>query len=100
MKKEYLYVIIYNIINIICWFTLAILFSKWWIMLFAWITSLQLKHGDRKYSRTCDKCGKRSPYADNPTDALKKAVEAGWHHYPDDIDYCPECCKNFTMDRD
>ena len=80
-----------NSISIICFTALAIIFNKWWIVLFGalFISSLQTKH---KTYRICDKCGKHSPYADNHNDALDKAKEAGWIHCVDgNKDYCPDC---------
>ena len=94
-KKEYLYVIIYDIVNIICWLTLAILFNKWWIMFFASITMLTLKNGT-SHSRTCDNCGKRGPSAESSEETINKAKKIGWHHNPDGTDYCPECTSSFT----
>lgn len=80
-----------NIIAIIAWTALAILFDKWWIALFSllFISSIKIPI---KSCRVCDRCGKHSPYANSYNEALDKAKEAGWIHYVDsNKDYCPEC---------
>ena len=80
-----------NSICIICFTALAIIFNKWWIVLFSalFMSSVETQH---KTYRICDKCGQHSPYADSHNEALKKAKEAGWVHYVDgDKDYCPDC---------
>lgn len=82
-----------NIIAIIAWTALAILFNKWWIALFSllFISSIKMPI---KSCRVCDGCGKHSPYANSYNEALDKAKEAGWIHYVDgNRDYCPECSK-------
>ena len=82
-----------NSVCVICWTTLAIVFNKWWICLFAmfFFCSLQTQTG-RGYYRICDRCGKHSEYADSYNEALDKAKKAGWVHYVEDNkDYCPEC---------
>ena len=83
-----------NIVAIIGWTALAILFNKWWIALFAllFVSGIQTKTNNY---RICDGCGKHSPYANSYNEALDKAKEAGWIHYVDgNKDYCPECAKN------
>lgn len=82
-----------NSICIICWTALAVIFNKWWIALFAALFMTGLKTETvKKYYRTCDKCGKRSEYADSYNDALVKAMENGWLHVVDgNKDYCPDC---------
>lgn len=85
-----------NIVAIVAWAALAILFNKWWIALFSllFISSIKTETKNRSY-RVCDGCGKHSPYANNYNEALNKAKEAGWTHYVDsNKDYCPECSKN------
>lgn len=82
-----------NIVAIIAWTALAILFSKWWIALFAllFVSGIQTKNNSY---RVCDRCGKHSPYANSYNEALDKAKEAGWVHYVDgNRDYCPECIR-------
>ena len=83
-----------NSICVICWTILAIIFNKWWIALFGalFISGFTTKH--QSY-RTCDKCGKHSPYADSYNDALDKAINAGWLHITEgNLDYCPDCRKD------
>lgn len=80
-----------NIVCVICWVVLAIVFNKWWIALFGllFMSSFTTHIGA---CRICDKCGKRSPYANSANEALEKAKEAGWVHYAEgNKDYCPEC---------
>ena len=83
-----------NIVAIIAWTALAILFNKWWIALFALLFVSGIQTKTNSY-RVCDGCGKHSPYANSYNEALDKAKEAGWIHYVDgNKDYCPECAKN------
>ena len=84
-----------NIINIICWTALAIIFNRWWIALFAILFISGLKTHHKSY-RVCDSCGKHSPYADSYDEALDQAKKAGWLHVVNgNKDYCPECRRNF-----
>ena len=85
-----------NSIVIIAWTALAIVFHKWWIALFAalFINGLQT---ERRYARFCDKCGKKSLYANSYNEALDKAKEAGWLHIVEgNLDYCPDCRKEIN----
>lgn len=80
-----------NSVCMICWTVLAVVFDKWWIAFFA---TLFMSWVETKYQsyRVCDKCGKRSPYADSYNEALEKAKKAGWVHCADgNKDYCPDC---------
>lgn len=80
-----------NSICVICFAVLAIVFHKWWIILFSALFLSELKTAHQSY-RVCDGCGKHSPYADSYNEALDKAKTAGWVHYVDgNKDYCPEC---------
>ena len=82
-----------NSICIICWVVLAIVFNKWWIALFAalFMSGVATK---QMFYRTCDKCGKRSEYAESYNSALKRAQELGWLHIVEgNKDYCPDCQK-------
>lgn len=94
MNKSIIWALaIKNSICIICFAVLAIVFHKWWIILFSalFLSGLQTTH---QYYRVCDECGKRSPCADSYNEALDKAKAAGWAHLVDDNkDYCPECLK-------
>ena len=91
MNKDVLWAwVIKNSIAVLTWATLAVVFNKWWIALFAilFLSSLTTK----RYYRICDKCGKHSPYADSYNEALDNAKEAGWIHYVEgNKDYCSEC---------
>jgi hypothetical protein len=92
MDKDVLWAwVIKNSISVLTWATLAVVFNKWWIALFAllFMSGLQTKY---KNYRVCDGCGKLSPYADSYNEALDKAKEAGWVHYVEgNKDYCPSC---------
>lgn len=80
-----------NIVCVIAWVVLAIVFNKWWIALFGALFISGVKTNIGKY-RICDKCGKHSPYAESHNEALDKAKAAGWIHYVEgDKDYCPDC---------
>ena len=82
-----------NIIVILIWGALAVLFDKWWIALFALLFVSDISTKTNSY-RVCDGCGKHSPYANSYNEALDKAKEAGWIHYVDgNRDYCPECIR-------
>ena len=92
MNKDILWaLVIKNSIVMIAWTTLAVVFNKWWIALFAALFMSYAKQNYKSY-RVCDKCGKHSPYADSYNEALDKAKEAGWIHVIDgNKDYCPDC---------
>ena len=80
-----------NVLALICFTVLAIVFQRWWIVLFAllFMSGVETK---RNFYRVCDGCGKHSPYGKDINDGLKKAKEAGWTHIvKGDKDYCPEC---------
>ena len=90
-NKVIVAVLVKNVICVMCWVALAIFFNKWWIALFS-ILFLSRVSTTHKYYRFCDKCGKRSPYADDYNEALDKAKKAGWLHIVNgNKDYCPEC---------
>ena len=82
-----------NSIVIICFTALAIIFNKWWIILFAALFLSTLETVPH-YRRICDGCGELSPNAETPEAALKLAKESGWKHYESsNTDYCPTCQK-------
>ena len=86
--------LLYNIIAIGCWATLAVLFGKWWIALFSVLFLIYPKYVN-KYYRICDKCGKHSAHANSYNDALAEAKKQGWsHNVADNTDYCPDCQKD------
>lgn len=77
MDKSFIWAWVFkNIIAILAWVTLAILFNKWWIALFAllFVSSIETKF---KSYRVCDGCGKHSPYANSYNEALDKAKKQG-----------------------
>jgi hypothetical protein len=89
--------VIKNSITIICWTALAIIFSKWWIALFAALFMGDLETKYKSY-RVCDGCGKHSPYADSHNEALEQAKAAGWLHVAEgNKDYCPDCRKELKQ---
>ena len=96
-KSIYCACLIKNSICVICFTVLAVIFHKWWIVLFSALFLSDLKTTHQSY-RVCDGCGKHSPYADSYNEALDKAKAAGWVHYVDgNKDYCPEC-KSGTLE--
>lgn len=84
--------LIYNAINIICFTVLAILFHKWWIVLFAALFLLTPKSSFKQQRfRVCDNCGRWSESGKTPEEAIERAQRCGWVHLDNDKDYCPEC---------
>lgn len=92
MDKNFIWTLmVKNIVAVLSWATLAILFNKWWVALFALLFVSNIETKFKSY-RICDGCGKHGPYANSYNEALDKAKEAGWVHYVDGArDYCPEC---------
>lgn len=93
-KSDVLAYVVNNIICVVCFSTLAILFDKWWIALFAFLFFALPSKYVKKYYRVCDECGKYSPYADSYNEAIDKATKAGWVRWKENDeweDYCPEC---------
>ncbi len=94
MKNINILVVIANIISVICWTILAIVFGHWWIALFS---LLFLSHTEpvHKYYQVCDKCGAISPYADTQEKAIELAEKHGWKHYNvTNEDFCPKCMRS------
>ena len=91
MKNNIWACVISNIVSLSCCTTLAVVFNKWWIILFAALFFV-FPSSKHKYYRICDGCGKHSPYTDSYNEALDKAKENGWTHYVEgNKDYCIEC---------
>ena len=85
-----------NMISVSCFTVLAVMFDRWWIVLFALLFFTIPKSTAERYYRICDGCGKHSPYADSYNEALEKAKAAGWVHQVDcNKDYCPSCQMEF-----
>ena len=83
--------LIYNILNLAIFGALALVFEKWWIILFALLFVLLPSH-KIKHKRTCDMCGKSTESYDTPEEAIKQAEKCGWIHIEKtDQDFCPEC---------
>ena len=102
MKNKYIYwiVAITNVASLAAFATLAIVFNRWWIVLFSLLFCLTFKSKTvQKHYRICDKCGRHGPEKGTYNDALDAAKEAGWYSEPiklpdgsaNMIDYCPEC---------
>ena len=70
--------IVKNVLALICFTVLSIVFQRWWIVLFAllFMSSVETK---RNFHRVCDGCGKHSPYADSYNEALDKAKAMCYH---------------------
>lgn len=94
-KTAYWSLTIINSVCVICFTALAIIFNKWWIVLFAPLCMTTFKTQPTKaYYRTCDKCGIHSEYASSNNEAIKKARDAGWiiRKVGDKWDdRCPDC---------
>lgn len=92
MNKSFLAITIYNIIVLLIFLALAIIFKHWWIILLSILFMSSLSTTAHKYARICDSCGVYSTYMDTPGEALDRAIKDGWTHYNEDnIDYCPSC---------
>lgn len=77
MDKNFIWVLMLkNIVVVLVWGALAVLFDKWWIALFAILFMSYVKVKTTFY-RICDGCGKHGPYANSYNKALDKAKEAG-----------------------
>ena len=64
MKNKYIYwtVAISNVAGIVAFTTLAIIFNRWWIVLFDMPFFLTYKSKTvQKHYRICDKCGRHGP---------------------------------------
>lgn len=89
----YWVVAIKNILVLVCFTVLSIVFHKWWLVFFSAFFIASVKHLP-VYYRICDGCGKHSEYADNYNESLDKAKNAGWIMVKNGdtwYDYCPEC---------
>lgn len=83
--------LIYNILNLAIFGALALVFEKWWIILFALLFVL-VPTRKVMHKRTCDICGKSTKSCDTPEEAIKEAERCGWIHIDKtDSDFCPEC---------
>ena len=99
-------IFLYDAIVVGAFAWLAVVFAKWWIVLFGLLflitpTTKTVQY----YYRLCDHCGKRSPGAETYNDAIDKAVSSGWLHRPKERhdgsdafeDYCPECRRKLGL---
>ena len=86
--------IVLNLVALITWATLAVIFNKWWLALFAilfWSTV-------RRSYIYCDGCGEKGPTANSVDEARAKAYGEGWIsdvHEGKTLDYCPKCAKMY-----
>ena len=84
-------VIIYNIIVLVCFTVLAVVFNKWWVILFAFLFCAFPKYNGRRF-RICDCCGRASESGATSEEAIERAEKCGWRHIEGtDKDFCPEC---------
>ena len=85
--------LIYNTINIICFTVIAILFAKWWIILFALLFLLVPKSSfAQQRFRVCDCCDRWSESGKTAEEAIDRAEKCGWLHIEDgNKDFCPDC---------
>ena len=92
MKNDGIYLLwaIRDSLCVSCWVALAMVFDKWWIALFGLLCISNLKTYPA-YFRICDGCGKHSEISESIDGALEKAKAAGWFHYENGKDYCPDC---------
>ena len=89
-----------NSVCIICWVALAIIFSKWWIAIFAIFFMSDIKTSNERHYRKCDGCGKYSPVAKDHDEALDKAKKAGWTHIvSENKDFCPDCYRKILNEQ-
>lgn len=85
--------LLYNIFNLLVFGAVAIVFEKWWIVLFALLfVLLPAKTGKSKKCRICDSCGRHSESGETDTEAIIRAEKCGWVHIKEtNKDFCPEC---------
>lgn len=94
MNKNLLATTFYNIVVLLVFLALAILFEHWWIIFFGLLFSVSYRD-TTKYCRTCDSCGARSTSMDTREEALYEAIKDGWiHDEATNTDYCPKCMVN------
>lgn len=93
--------LIYNAINIICFTILAILFNKWWIVLFAALFLLIPKSSlTQQRFRVCDNCGRWSESGKTTEEAIERAEKCGWLYIEDgDKDFCPDCLNKIRRNK-
>lgn len=91
--KEFIMILLYDILIVAIFAALAVAFNHWWIVLFG-ILFMSFPTTIRRHYRLCDQCGARSEPADSTEAAIIKAKAAGWLHYDGtNTDYCPKCAK-------
>jgi fatty acid desaturase len=97
MNKSLLAVTIYNIVILVVFLALAIVFKHWWIVLFSVFFIASFPVTVHKHCRKCDSCGTRSVAMDTYDQALDRAIKDGWKHYDEgNLDYCPKCYSKMT----
>ena len=96
-NNNILIVSICNVLKVAIFAVLAVVFDRWWIVLFS-LLFMSILQTVNKHRRVCDGCGKKSEVADSVEEAIKKAKQAGWKHFEGtDRDYCPECAVKRSM---
>lgn len=85
--------LLYNIFNLFIFGAVAIVFEKWWIILFALLfVLLPVTTAKNKKFRICDGCGRYSESGETDTEAIIRAEKCGWTHIKEtNKDFCPEC---------
>lgn len=92
MNKGLLAITFYNIVILVVFLALAIVFKHWWIILFSVFFIASFPVTVHKYRRKCDGCGISSVAMDTYDQALDRAIKDGWKHYEEtNTDYCPSC---------
>ena len=99
ISKGFLAVAFYNVIVLLVFLALAIVFKHWWIILFSVFFMSSLSTNVHKYYRICDSCGTYSAPMDTYDKALDRAIKDGWTHYDEDnLDYCPKCYSKMSKE--
>lgn len=90
-NKTICLVLVYNIVVLVIFAALSIIFGRWWISLFGILALRSYKLSVGK-CRTCDGCGVHGPIAETQEEAIRLSEKAGWKHYTgSNTDYCPDC---------
>lgn len=98
MNKTTLAIIFHNAIVIMCFTSLAVSFSKWWIIFFALLFLISYPSSNRKKTRICDMCYRSSESAKTNEEALERAKRCGWLHIEEgNKDYCPDCLSKMKI---
>lgn len=98
-NKSLLAITIYNIVVLLVFLALSIIFKHWWIMLLSLFFIVSFPVTVRQCYRICDSCGVHSTYCDTPDKALERAIKDGWTHSDEgNLDYCPKCASKMAKE--